>query len=342
MVNLCVSDAIALDMSHAIVSSLCPRVTNSINTLQTSLPEDHASPPLTTARTTSQAKLPRDPSVMTSHTEAPQRSIYDDPTCHQSSEAPQRSLYDDLMYRQPQRIPQGPVTDDITHPQPSPVPHRPAPDDIKSHQPLPAPYVPVTDDITCRQPTQVPKGPVHDNITCQQPTQVPQGPATDDITCQLHHEVNEVIHYREAHEVPRDSPLAGKAHQTLNDLPQAVITMAPQPHLADTGQTQPANYHNDSMAQETQQQVLHVNNDPAPIISQIGNNTFSIPKDLSVKSEIIGLTVHCLIDTGAAISVVSLEFLQRTPEGSQLPMQEARLRTVNTVSGEQLTVVGQV
>ena len=71
-------------------------------------------------------------------------------------------------------------------------------------------------------------------------------------------------------------------------------------------------------------------------------HTFAIPKDLSVKGETLGSIVDCLVDTGAAISVISAEFLNQSPEGCKLKIQDSQIKAVNTVSGEQLVVLGQI
>lgn len=49
-----------------------------------------------------------------------------------------------------------------------------------------------------------------------------------------------------------------------------------------------------------------------------------------------------LIDTGAAISVLSAAFLQKIPLALLLKLDAGQLHTVNTVSGEQLPVQGKV
>ena len=79
-----------------------------------------------------------------------------------------------------------------------------------------------------------------------------------------------------------------------------------------------------------------------PSVLQFSENTFNIPKDLSVKGEALGFTVNCLVDTGAAISVISTEFLHKSHEGRKLKLKDSQIKTVNTVSGEQLAVLGQV
>lgn len=51
---------------------------------------------------------------------------------------------------------------------------------------------------------------------------------------------------------------------------------------------------------------------PEPILLT-GDGTYPLPHDLSVQGEAAGLGVRFLIDTGAAITVVSTEFLQKSP-----------------------------
>ena len=90
--------------------------------------------------------------------------------------------------------------------------------------------------------------------------------------------------------------------------------------------------------EETSSTVMENN----PSVLQFSENTFNIPKDLSVKGEALGFTVNCLVDTGAAISVISTEFLHKSHEGRKLKLKDSQIKTVNTVSGEQLVVLGQV
>ena len=77
-------------------------------------------------------------------------------------------------------------------------------------------------------------------------------------------------------------------------------------------------------------------------VLQIDANLVSMPTDLSVKGSALGESVQCLVDTGAAISVVSYEFLQKTPAGRKLTLTDSPVKSVNTVSGEKLIVMGQV
>ena len=80
---------------------------------------------------------------------------------------------------------------------------------------------------------------------------------------------------------------------------------------------------------------------PEPVLIT-DDGTYALPHDLSIQGEAAGLTVQFLIDTGAAISVVSAEFLHRTPLGSTFPLEPGKLHAVKTVSGEQLPVQGKV
>ena len=66
-----------------------------------------------------------------------------------------------------------------------------------------------------------------------------------------------------------------------------------------------------------------------------------MPTDLSVNGSALGESVQCLVATGAAISVVSYEFLQKTPAGRKLTLTDSPVKSVNMVSGKQLIVMGQ-
>lgn len=80
---------------------------------------------------------------------------------------------------------------------------------------------------------------------------------------------------------------------------------------------------------------------PEPILLT-GDGTYPLPHDLSVQGEAAGMGVRFLIDTGAAITVVSTEFLQKSPLGYTFPLKTGELQAVKTVSGEQLPVQGKI
>ena len=83
----------------------------------------------------------------------------------------------------------------------------------------------------------------------------------------------------------------------------------------------------------------------APISEPVliaGDGTYSLPHDLSVQGEAAGMGVHFLIDTGAAITVVRTEFLQKSPLGYTFPLKTGELQAVKTVSGEQVPVQGKI
>ena len=93
----------------------------------------------------------------------------------------------------------------------------------------------------------------------------------------------------------------------------------------------------------TPHENVHPNPYPTPgpvLVSDDG--TFHLPHDLSVQGEVAGVQVKFLIDTGAAISVVSAEFLQSSSLAFQLQLDMGQLHAVNTVSGEQLPVTSPV
>lgn len=71
---------------------------------------------------------------------------------------------------------------------------------------------------------------------------------------------------------------------------------------------------------------------PEPILLT-GDGTYPLPYDLSVQGEAAGMGVRFLIDTGAAITVVSTEFLQKSPLGYTFPLKTGELQAVKTVSG---------
>lgn len=70
--------------------------------------------------------------------------------------------------------------------------------------------------------------------------------------------------------------------------------------------------------------------------------TYPLPHDLSIQGEAAGIGVHFWIDTGAATTVVSTEFLQKCPLEYTFRLKTGELRAVKTVSGKQLPVQGKI
>ena len=81
---------------------------------------------------------------------------------------------------------------------------------------------------------------------------------------------------------------------------------------------------------------MHLVDEPVsePILIT-GDGTYPLPHDLSIQGEAAGIGVHFLIDTGAAITVVSTEFFQKSPLGYTFRLKTGELQAVKTVSGEQ-------
>ena len=132
----------------------------------------------------------------------------------------------------------------------------------------------------------------------------------------------DTIEIREYEETPVAVPIAEVSSlETPTERPQEIICYEPKEVFEEPIEVSCVN----SRSIEIPTVSMHLVDEPVsePILIT-GDGTYPLPHDLSIQGEAAGIDVHFWIDTGAAITVVSTEFLQES-RGVHLPFKNRRI-----------------
>ena len=150
----------------------------------------------------------------------------------------------------------------------------------------------------------------------------------------------DTIDIREYEETPVAIPLAEVSFlETSTERPQEIICYDPKEVFQEPIEVSCVN----PRSIEIPTVSMHLVDEPVlESILITDDGTYPLPPDLSIQGEAAGIGVHFLIDTGAPITVVTTEFLQKSPQGYTFRLKTRKLQAVKTVSGEQLPVQGKI